>query len=76
MASSYEDFLEMGKSQLTDFLSVRGLSTSGVKVELVARAFTAIEMKLPILVSSEEQQKLLSTEYQTRLSEKTSPTLS
>ena len=40
----YDDFLELSVKQLTDFLTVRGLSTSGRKVELVARAFTAMEL--------------------------------
>ena len=69
MACSYDDFLGMGRSQLVDFLHVRGLVTSGRKVELVARAFTAVEMQLPIKLSTEEHQKLLTTEYQKRLVE-------
>ena len=40
-----------------DFLAVHGLKTSGRKAELVACAFLAVELKLPIIESSEEQQK-------------------
>ena len=40
-----------------DFLAVHGLKTSGGKAELVAHAFLAVELKLPIIESSEEQQK-------------------
>ena len=45
----YEDFLELSVKQLTDYLSVRGLSTSGRKLELLARAFAAMELKLDII---------------------------
>ena len=34
------------------------------KIELVARAFAAFEMKLPIIASSEEQQKKLKLDYE------------
>ena len=40
-----------------DFLAVQGLKTSGIKAELVACAFLAVELKLPTIESSEEQQK-------------------
>ena len=40
-----------------DFLAVHGLKTSGGKAELVACAFLAVELKLPVIESSEEQQK-------------------
>ena len=40
---------------LTNYLSVRGLNTSARKVELVARAFAAFELKMNIIASSEEQ---------------------
>ena len=39
--TTYEDFSELSVKQLTDYLSVRGLNTSGRKVELIARAFAA-----------------------------------
>ena len=40
-----------------DFLAVQGLKTSGRRAELVACAFLAVELKLPSIESSEEQQK-------------------
>ena len=49
---------------LQDYLSARGLKTTGRKIELVARAFAAFEMKLPI---KEEQQKKLKLDYENRL---------
>ena len=57
--TAYEDFLELSVKQLTDYLSVRGLNTSGRKVELIARAFAAMELKLDIIQSSESQSNLL-----------------
>ena len=57
--TTYEDFLELSVKQLTDYLSVRGLNTSGRKVELIARAFAAMELKLDIIQSSESQSNLL-----------------
>jgi hypothetical protein len=60
--------MSLGMNTLADFLAVRGLNTSGRKVELVARAFSAVELKLPILASSEEQQAKLKIEYEKRLS--------
>ena len=45
---SYEDFLDLTVKQLTDYLSVPGLNSSGRKVELVARDFAAKEMKIEI----------------------------
>ena len=59
----YEDFLELNIKQLQDYLSVRGLNASGRKVELVARAFAAFELKLEIKASSEDQNKRLHYEY-------------
>ena len=47
--STYEDFLQLGMNSLQDYLSARDLSTTGRKIELVARAFAAFEMKLPII---------------------------
>ena len=53
---SYQDFLEMGVNQLKEYLSMRGISVSGYsKVELVARAFSAVEMDIPVLLSNEEK---------------------
>ena len=47
----YEDFLQLGMNCLQNYLSVRGLNIIGRKIELVAQAFAAFEMKLPIIPS-------------------------
>ena len=64
---TYEDFLQLGMNCLQDYPSARGLSTTGRKIELVAWAFAAFEMKLPIIASSEEQQKKLKLDYENQL---------
>ena len=63
----YEDFLEPSVKQLTDYLSVRGLNTSGRKVDLIARAFAAMELKLDIIQSSENQSNLLQSNYEKKI---------
>ena len=62
-----EDFLEPSVKQLTDYLSVRGLNTSGRKVDLIARAFAAMELKLDIIQSSENQSNLLQSNYEKKI---------
>ena len=57
--TTYEGFLELSVKQLTDYLSFLGLNTSGRKVELIARALAAMELKLDIILSSEIQSNLL-----------------
>ena len=42
-----------------DFLAVYELKTSGGKAELVAHAFLPVELKLPIIESSEKHQAKL-----------------
>ena len=64
----YEDFLDLSIKDLTNYLSVRGLNTSGRKVELVARAFAAFELKMKIIASSEEQKLKLESDYLEMLS--------
>ena len=49
----YEGFLDLSIKDLTNYLSVPGLHTSGRKVELVAREFAAFELKINIIASSE-----------------------
>ena len=56
---SYKDVSDLTVKQLTDYLSVRGLNSTGHKVELVAWAFAAKEMKIEIVHSTQEQQKQL-----------------
>ena len=59
MASkTYEDFLSLGINFLENYLNVRGVATSGYsKVELIARAFSPLQMNLPIVISSAEQKQ-------------------
>ena len=52
----YEHLLDLSIKDLTNCLSVRGLNTYGIKVELVARAFPAFESKMSKTASSEEHQ--------------------
>lgn len=60
----YEDFLKMTVKELQEYLTARGITTSGYKkAQLVARAFSANEMSLPILESTEEQKKILKDDY-------------
>ena len=46
---------------------LRGLNTTGRKIELVPWALAAFEIKLAIIASSEEQQKTLKLDYENRL---------
>ena len=57
--STLEDFWDLGRNTLMDFLAVYRLKTSGGKVELAAHAFLAVELKLSIIESSEKQQAKL-----------------
>ena len=65
--SALQDFWDLGRNTLVDFLAVYGLKTSVGKAELVARAFLAVELKLPIVESSEKQQAKLKEYYVGRL---------
>ena len=59
----------MNVNNLKDYLTVRGISVSGYnKIELVARAYSATEMDLPIILSSADLTKKLE-EYRKRLRE-------
>ena len=51
----HEDFLNLTIGNLKDLLDLRGLYTTGRKVGLAARAFSAFELKMPITVSQEHQ---------------------
>ena len=44
-----------------------GITESGKKGELVAKAFAAVEMGVEIIISSEEQQARLNQEYKARI---------
>ena len=59
----------MNVNNLKDYLTVRGISVSGYnKIKLVARAYSATEMDLPIILSSADLTKKLE-EYRKRLRE-------
>ena len=64
----YDDLLDLSIKDLTNYLSVCGLNTSGRKVELVARAFPAFELEMNIIASSEEKKLKLESDYQEMLS--------
>ena len=64
MLSEHTDFLDLGRNTLVDFLAVYGLRTSRRKAELIALAFLAAELKLPIIESSEKQQAKLKNTMQ------------
>ena len=44
----YEDFLDLSIRDSTNYLSVRGLNTSGRKAESVAWVFPAFELKMNV----------------------------
>lgn len=55
-SSTYEYFLALPTGSLKDYLmSLRGLSITGKKVELVAEAHSAQELKIPIKLPAEQQ---------------------
>ena len=54
-------------SQLKDYLSLRCLSVSGPKAELVARAFVAWEQNIGIKLEASALKKKNKIEYKTRL---------
>ena len=64
----YDDFLGWTVSSLKDFLSLRGLKKTGKKSELVARAFGAYELNVPVKFSQEQIYQQIKEEYSRRLS--------
>ena len=52
----YVDFFNFCIKDLANYLSVSGSNTSGRKVELVARAFPAFELKMNMIASSDKLQ--------------------
>ena len=66
---TYEDFQNLSKQQLVDFLSVRGMKTTGSKVILVGRALTAVELNMQIISTTEEQKQKLLDDYKALLKE-------
>ena len=67
---TYEDFLNMTVNNTQLLLTVRGTSTSGYrKPELVARVFSVHEINVPILESTEVQNKILKKDYCKKLAD-------
>ena len=60
--STLQDFGDLWRNTLVDFVAVYGLKTSAGKSALVAHAFLAVGLKLPIVESSEKKQAKL-TKY-------------
>ena len=58
-----QDFLDLARITLVDFIAVSGLKTFAKKAELVARTFSAVELKLLIIESSEEEQQAKLKKY-------------
>ena len=67
IVEGYDDFNNLTVGTLKDFLSLRGLSTTGRKIELVARAFSAYELKLPVKLTAQELNTKIQNQYQERL---------
>lgn len=51
LLDKYEDFLYLNTKQNSDISVVWGLNTSGAKVELIVKAFAAVELKLDLIGS-------------------------
>lgn len=64
---TYEEILEWPVSLLKSYLAVRGLNVGGRRMELVARAFAAMEMSLPIIQSETQQKETLRKQYLLKL---------
>ena len=56
----YENFLLKSLGALKGYLSLRGLSVTGKKRQLVTRAFSACERNVRVVVSDEEFQEYVS----------------
>ena len=68
-SSMYEEMASWGTGQLIDFLTVRGMTVSGTRHEILARAFVAWEQKVKIRMSETELQSRLKQEYDGRLNQ-------
>ena len=63
LTEKHENFLNLTTIQLANFLAIRWLNTSGRKLKLIATVFAALELKLDIIESSEQQLEKLKREY-------------
>ena len=59
----YQDFIDMTRSELVDYLGVRGLGSTGNKAMLVSRAFVAWESNVPVKLSQEALASKIKVEY-------------
>ena len=63
----YDDFLHWTVTSLKSFLALRGLKQTGVKAELIARAFGACELNVPKKFTQEQIYEKIREEYVKRL---------
>ena len=63
----YDDFLHWTVSSLKDFLALRGLKQSGLKAELISKAFGAYGLNVPKKFTQEQIYKKIREEYAKRL---------
>ena len=59
----YQDFIDMTRSELVDYLGVRGLGSTGNKAMLVSQAFVAWESNVPVKLSQEALASKIKVEY-------------
>ena len=65
---TYGDFVCMDINYLKHCLIVTGISTSSyTKIELVARTFSATDIDIPIIQSTNEQAQMINEEYRKKL---------
>ena len=55
--SAYEDFAEMGRDALVNYLALGGLSTSARKIKLVALPYSAFVSNTPVIYTQGDQHK-------------------
>ena len=65
--SAYEDFAELGRGALVDYLELRGLSTSARRIKLVPLAYSAFVSDAPIIYTQEEKSTNLESSKNTTL---------
>ena len=65
--STYQDFFQLTVKQLKHYLAVRGLNQDERHAELVARAFVAMEIKMTIVASEEDQKLQLEKDYSDKI---------
>ena len=63
----FDLFDGMKVDELKNYLRLRGLKVSGKKAVLVARAFSAYENNVPTVMTAEEVEEELKSEYEAKL---------